>query len=120
MSGLRKSGLRNMKTVERKTNITNEDARLHLMEGGVGIPVIVTDGMRNWPARGFVDEDDPQGATGEVMTFDTLQRDYGADTVIVNDRAPARHADKHVEGVNQRSVQVPLAAYVGMPRSSLI
>eukprot|EP00958_Prasinococcus_capsulatus_P024514 scaffold3836_cov417-Prasinococcus_capsulatus_cf.AAC.16 len=60
--------------------------------------------MRNWPGYGHVDASDEEHELAEPITLDYLANAYGADTVIANDRAPARHADEHVERVKQRSV----------------
>eukprot|EP00873_Tetraselmis_striata_P023031 jgi/Tetstr1/443295/TSEL_000266.t1 len=61
-------------------------------------PFVVTDAMVGQPAMRW--------------TLDALQRDFGNEAVLVNNRAPARRADAKV-GPPQRSMQVQLSDYIG-------
>ncbi|KAK9862778.1 hypothetical protein WJX84_004979 [Apatococcus fuscideae] len=60
-------------------------------------PVIITDAFRDWPAM----------SRWDLGFFNAL----GQSEVVVNDRAPARHADESA-GERQRSLPVCLPAYV--------
>ena len=67
------------------------------MKASPGRPLIVMDAFRDWPAM----------SRWSFAFFEGL----GDMEVVVNDRAPARHADESA-GARQRSIPVSLAAYL--------
>jgi hypothetical protein len=75
---------------------------------GGGTPLVVTDALGGWPLA--------QQAGGDPLrALDLLCARYGGDTVVANDRAPARHADAS-RGRAQRSVRTTLREYVAYVR----
>ena len=75
-----------------------------LLQANPSRPVIISDGFRDWPAMG-------------KWSFDFFQRLSHCE-VVVNDRAPARHADES-SGGRQRSLPVSLSVYLQYVQASL-
>lgn len=72
---------------------------LSALAEGEGRPVIVTDATEGWPAQDW--------------TLQRLRDAGGATSVLVNDRAPARHADILPGGGGpQQSIQLRLTEYI--------
>ena len=74
-----------------------------LVQASPSRPVIIADAFRDWPAMG-------------KWCFDFFKR-LPQFEVVVNDRAPARHADVS-SGGRQRSLPVSLSAYLQYVQAS--
>jgi len=70
---------------------------------GTGTPLVVTDALRDWPLFA-------QFAADETTALEKLSTRFGKDVVIINDRAPARHADAQ-RGRPQVSLRTTVTEY---------
>ncbi len=67
--------------IRRRSKLTPEETtREHLLAGGEGLPVVVTDAQAPWKAR-------------RLWSFEYFAQRYGDEELIVNDRAPLRPGD---------------------------